>query len=85
MGTQRERGAREEERRCRTELRQEQETYGWAGAATAARGHHSVPSGGLAAAPRAEPLGPLGPSGPELTLACSGDSRDSHRSVKQHV
>lgn len=50
--------AREEERRCRTELRQEQETYGRAGAATAARGHRSVPSGGLAATTRAEPLGP---------------------------
>lgn len=44
--------AREEERRCRTELRQEQETYGRAGAATAARGHRGVPSSGLAAARR---------------------------------
>lgn len=77
--------AREEERRCRTELRQEQETHGRAGAATAARGHRSVPSGGLAAASRAEPLGPLGLRGPKLTLASSGDSGDGLTSVKQHV
>lgn len=77
--------AREEERRCRTELRQEQETYGRAEAATAARGHRGVPSSGLAAARQAEPFGLLGPHFSELTVARSGDSGDGHRSVKQHV
>lgn len=77
--------AREEERRCRTELRQEQETYGRAEAATAARGHRGVSSSGLAAARQAEPFGLLGPHFSELTVARSGDSGDGHRSVKQHV